>query len=477
MNKIIKRIISFVIIFCLLFLIVFTSFNRPKVVKASVVGGVALGVGALTAIIGSYFAASGVSLNFDGSNSSGVDSFYKDIVASHGGENSFFDQYGNLTDDSAASLILGGVGGSSFWIFSKSFTAWLESLKSDYVESNNLTTTPKTLSSETVITYQGSDYPVFKSYSGSFTYPQDAVIPGSVLVMNGSQGSKTVNFGSYSFEINFEITTGVFNGSVYRINNSNGTRTRYYQWNNISMGGYSSGQQFGAFRFISNGSYVGVSLLRRNVSTSNPLTTSLSYNPTNPNANSSGIPVNSISGIRDITVEGALTDGYSDFEDAINQDLASENDDLVVGLDVGSLEGILTGQAAIQEILERIYSDTLVSEYEGVFENQEEAEKELDSNEEVVSPEWSPSWVVVNGLEDFFPFCIPFDLYEIIRLLNVSPQAPRFTWRLGFGSQFEPYDVDIDLSSYETVARVFRIMAIIGFIVFLTLKTRDLIRG
>ena len=81
-------------------------------------------------------------------------------------------------------------------------------------------------------------------------------------------------------------------------------------------------------------------------------------------------------------------------------------------------------------------------------------------------------------LETVFPFCIPFDLVKIFTLFKAEPDAPHFTWTFYFGiGELKPYTIEIDLDPFNSVAEIVRLLELIGFLVFLTLKTRDLIRG
>lgn len=81
-------------------------------------------------------------------------------------------------------------------------------------------------------------------------------------------------------------------------------------------------------------------------------------------------------------------------------------------------------------------------------------------------------------LETVFPFCIPFDLVNIFRIFKADAKAPCFTWTFTFWlGEFKTYDLDIDLSPFDTVAEILRTMELILFLVGLTIKTRDLIRG
>lgn len=79
-------------------------------------------------------------------------------------------------------------------------------------------------------------------------------------------------------------------------------------------------------------------------------------------------------------------------------------------------------------------------------------------------------------LSEVFPFCIPFDLYDFLSLLNADPVAPVIDWEIalpGGGS----YPLRIDLSPFDSVAQLLRRLQLLLFIVALGIKTRDLIKG
>ena len=65
--------------------------------------------------------------------------------------------------------------------------------------------------------------------------------------------------------------------------------------------------------------------------------------------------------------------------------------------------------------------------------------------------------MLLPGLRDFFPFCIPFDLYAMMQALCAEPVAPVFTFATSFLGQL--YTVDIDLSAWESVAVMIRYSA------------------
>ena len=79
-------------------------------------------------------------------------------------------------------------------------------------------------------------------------------------------------------------------------------------------------------------------------------------------------------------------------------------------------------------------------------------------------------------LKKFFPFCIPFDLYDFFMCLNADPVAPVIEWVIplpGGGT----YPLVIDLSAFDSVAQLLRRLQLLLFCVGLAFKTRDLIKG
>lgn len=79
-------------------------------------------------------------------------------------------------------------------------------------------------------------------------------------------------------------------------------------------------------------------------------------------------------------------------------------------------------------------------------------------------------------LSNYFPFCIPFDLYDFLACLNAEPVTPVIQWELalpGGGS----YPLEIDLSPFDSVAQLLRRLQLLLFTVGLAFKTRDLIKG
>ena len=74
-----------------------------------------------------------------------------------------------------------------------------------------------------------------------------------------------------------------------------------------------------------------------------------------------------------------------------------------------------------------------------------------------------------------FPFCIPFDLIRLFRVVSSSAEAPRWELPLNVPMLNFSYTFVIDLAPFEQLASIFRIMETIMFIIGLILATRKLI--
>lgn len=136
-----------------------------------------------------------------------------------------------------------------------------------------------------------------------------------------------------------------------------------------------------------------------------------------------------------------------------------QNDDKVF-VDVGALPG-----STVSEVTDGVFTDV--------------AAENLDVSGTVAEEE--PEYVItgpvsVSGLDDIFPFCIPFDLYHMLEALAADPVAPYFEWRF-YVPRIIDYTIVIDLSGFNTVAQILRIMETLLFCVGLAFETRKLIRS
>ena len=83
----------------------------------------------------------------------------------------------------------------------------------------------------------------------------------------------------------------------------------------------------------------------------------------------------------------------------------------------------------------------------------------------------------VLGLDQVFPFSIPFDLYYLSQILVAEPVTPQYTFAVYNPITHNLVSQQIDLSSFDTVASVFRASEVVLFIAFLIWITRFLIRS
>ncbi|MDM0947561.1 hypothetical protein QTI71_14895 [Clostridium perfringens] len=100
-----------------------------------------------------------------------------------------------------------------------------------------------------------------------------------------------------------------------------------------------------------------------------------------------------------------------------------------------------------------------------------------DTPKDDAGVDFSPFLTLGTGLKDVFPFCLPFDLIKNLHLLSAPPQAPHFDIDFKKAGLAGGDVVSIDFSQFELLAKIIRFFLTLGFIYFLIIKTRDMIRG
>ena len=98
-----------------------------------------------------------------------------------------------------------------------------------------------------------------------------------------------------------------------------------------------------------------------------------------------------------------------------------------------------------------------------------------DDDDIVSSPDVPEMLPYALNLTDFFPFCIPFDIYDFFSALIAAPEAPQFHWEIQDLSG-RSYSIDIDLSCWDSLAATFRSMQLALFIVGLAVASRKFIK-
>lgn len=103
--------------------------------------------------------------------------------------------------------------------------------------------------------------------------------------------------------------------------------------------------------------------------------------------------------------------------------------------------------------------------------------------DDVISEQYGDYYPTQISLGDFFPFCIPFDIYYCVQKFNVSQgEAPIIHIPIVYPRALqsvlgESYDVVIDFNNYIVLRNIIRGFILIFFIVGLMQITRNLIRG
>ena len=141
----------------------------------------------------------------------------------------------------------------------------------------------------------------------------------------------------------------------------------------------------------------------------------------------------------------------------------------------GTLEGVRTGVLDIADVM----AASKVWAYDTTRNTVIDSDKDLDNDIPIadVIPGANVSDYTITGLQDVFPFCIPFDLIDFLNVLDAEPEAPRFQWDFEY-AKGKVYKFDLDLSRFETVAAAFRTFELLGFCLALILITRDkMIKG
>lgn len=96
---------------------------------------------------------------------------------------------------------------------------------------------------------------------------------------------------------------------------------------------------------------------------------------------------------------------------------------------------------------------------------------------ELGNANWNINDFTTSGLGSKFPFCIPYDLINLISVFNAEPVAPKFEIPFVFEKWGINESYTIDLSIFDNVAKIFRTFETFWFIGFLIMKTRGLIKG
>ena len=80
-------------------------------------------------------------------------------------------------------------------------------------------------------------------------------------------------------------------------------------------------------------------------------------------------------------------------------------------------------------------------------------------------------------LLDRFPFCVPSDLIQGIKLFNATPTTPTWSWKLSVNGTPIQYTWVVSLDKFEKIAQLCRTLLTILFVWGLAKVTRYVIKG
>lgn len=168
-------------------------------------------------------------------------------------------------------------------------------------------------------------------------------------------------------------------------------------------------------------------------------------------------------------------------QEILDRDKALDNVDVVSGMDIPvdgaiptDLTGVKVGDLAIP------YTDAVPNvDTVDVAKDVTLPDKTPTKEKTKTKPKNRTGEFTLSGLQEVFPFCIPWDLKSLYDSLTAEAQAPKFTWKFFYmdKGKMVSKNIEIDLSKFDTVAKYVRTMELLAFMIFITLKTRDLIRG
>lgn len=180
-----------------------------------------------------------------------------------------------------------------------------------------------------------------------------------------------------------------------------------------------------------------------------------------------------------------IRDGSLDRDDIvipnINYGALMQDGQTLQDATIGTLHKLTTGELSYENFMEQIKVDSDVDDPGTGDTDVTEPVPDIPGNEdpEDQPEEWKPPTnpnAFALDLSKFFPFCIPFDLYDFFSCLNADPVAPVIEWQIPLPGG-SAYPIKLDLSVFDPVARILRTLELLAFCVGLAFKTRDLIRG
>lgn len=156
---------------------------------------------------------------------------------------------------------------------------------------------------------------------------------------------------------------------------------------------------------------------------------------------------------------------------SINDDVATGNPS--IGISVPTSDDDI---ATLNPSKARDYSNADVKDKDITADDKDKPGDKDDDKKPSSKPGGLPTLTLPEVLfKTKFPFCLPWDLYNVFVLLNAEPVAPKFDIPFKFDRLGIDYTFSIDLSEYEQLALISRVSLSVMFIIALILLSRKVI--
>lgn len=158
-----------------------------------------------------------------------------------------------------------------------------------------------------------------------------------------------------------------------------------------------------------------------------------------------------------------------DAQDAITDAVADQT---------GALEGAIADNAGVVSgAIDQAVSDIqdAISEQTNTLSESASATAEATETIAEALEDEAINWQKFD-LRGLFPFCIPFDIYNMLEALDASPTAPHVQLPFVIESIGFSYTIDLDFSAFDTVAAVMRQMELIVYGIALAWATSKVIK-
>lgn len=167
-----------------------------------------------------------------------------------------------------------------------------------------------------------------------------------------------------------------------------------------------------------------------------------------------------------------LVDGYTPNADQV---VSTDTDGLADYVGVGAISNTADLEAAINAAIAKGIADGLEGAIPWDLLKQALDQKVEGEDTEPIAPSEASAYKVL-GLQNVFPFSIPFTLAQVFTLLEAEPVTPHFPLVMYVPGIID-YRDNVTLDDWEPVAKVTRNVGLLPLILGLILITRKIIKG